>query len=136
MDEVSPPSRSTAGARRGQPAQDGETRAGVDDGGDLAAQERLLRPLTAATFLIFFQAFMVAPLIPRLAQLFDSSVDTVGLSVPAYLIPYGAATLIWGPLSDRVDRMFVIRSSLAAFAILTVATAAPSRRPAGSSPPA
>jgi hypothetical protein len=33
--------------------------------------ERLLCVLSAATFLVFFQAYLVAPLIPRLSRVFD-----------------------------------------------------------------
>lgn len=90
---------------------------------EVADAERLLRVLAAATFFVFFQAFMIAPLIPRLAELFDSSTGVVGLAVPAYLLPYGAMTLVWGPLSDRVGRGPIIVGSLLAFVILTAATA-------------
>jgi predicted MFS family arabinose efflux permease len=93
-------------------------------------RERLLRVLAAATFLVFFQAFMIAPLIPRLAELFDTSTGTVGVSIPAYLLPYGAATLVWGPVSDRVGRGRVILGSLSAFIALTAATAAVDGAPA------
>jgi hypothetical protein len=41
------------------------------DGAD--TRERLLRVLSAATFLIFFQAYMVAPLIPSLSAVFAVS---------------------------------------------------------------
>jgi predicted MFS family arabinose efflux permease len=81
--------------------------------------ERLLRLLAVATFLVFFQAFMIAPLIPRLAHLFGVSTDAVGLAIPAYLLPYGAMTLVWGPLSDRLGRATVILGSLTAFVVLT-----------------
>ena len=37
-------------------------------------RERLLRVLSAATFLIFFQAYMVAPLIPRQLRLWRRGV--------------------------------------------------------------
>ena len=93
-------------------------------------RERFLRVLAVATFLIFFQAFMVAPLLPRLAALFHVSVETMGVIVPAYLIPYGLATLVYGPLSDRFDRGPVIVSSLLAFIVLTGMTAAASSLPA------
>ena len=59
-------------------------------------RKRLLQILAAATFLIFFQAYMVAPLIPRLAAVFGASERRVGLIVPAYLIPYGASGLFYG----------------------------------------
>src|SRR5229473_5148314 len=94
------------------------------DGRGVEEQQWLLYVLAAATFLIFFQAFMIAPLIPRLAQIFHASPTTIGLAVPAYLIPYGLMTLVWGPLSDRVGRRRVILASMAAFVVLTAVTAA------------
>ena len=66
---------------------------------DAPRHERLLWVLSGATFLIFFQAYMVAPLIPRLASVFGESVEKIGFIIPAYLIPYGVATLFFGALS-------------------------------------
>lgn len=86
-------------------------------------REYLIRVLSAATFLIFFQAYMVAPLIPKLAGVFQVSAEVIGIAVPVYIIPYGAATLFYGILSDRLGRRPVILSSLAAFALLTALTA-------------
>lgn len=80
--------------------------------------------LTAGAFLIFAQAFMIAPILPRLAQVFGTSVGLVGLAVPAYLIPYGLTSLAWGPLADRFGRRPVIQVCLAAFVAVTAATAA------------
>lgn len=85
-------------------------------------RERLLWILSAATFLIFFQAFMVAPLIPRLATIFGVSVERIGLIVPAYLIPYGVSTLVYGVASDRIGRRPIMLASLTAFILLTAAT--------------
>lgn len=86
-------------------------------------RERLLWVLSAATFLIFFQAYMVAPLIPRLAVAFEVSEQGIGLIVPAYMIPYGIATLFYGLLSDRLGRRRILLTSLLAFAALTTLTA-------------
>ncbi len=86
-------------------------------------RERLLRILSAATFLIFFQAYMVAPLIPRFTAVFAAPEQTVGLIVPAYLIPYGVATLVYGLLSDRVGRRRIMLASLSWFIGLTALTA-------------
>jgi predicted MFS family arabinose efflux permease len=91
------------------------------DGGD--TRERLLRVLSAATFLIFFQAYMVAPLIPRLSVVFEVSSQTIGLIVPAYMIPYGISTLFYGLLSDRLGRRRIMLASLLAFITLTALTA-------------
>jgi predicted MFS family arabinose efflux permease len=86
-------------------------------------RERLLRVLSAATFLIFFQAYMVAPLIPRLATVFAVTGQTIGLMVPAYMIPYGVSTLFYGLLSDRLGRRRIMLASLLAFVVLTALTA-------------
>jgi predicted MFS family arabinose efflux permease len=86
-------------------------------------REHLLWVLTATTFLIFFQAYMVAPLIPRLSALFGVSAETMGLIVPAYMIPYGVSTLFYGLISDRLGPLPVMLASLIAFILLTAATA-------------
>ncbi|EIG62876.1 arabinose efflux permease family protein [Bradyrhizobium sp. WSM1253] len=86
-------------------------------------RERLLKMLAAATFIIFFQGYMVAPIIPTLSSIFGSSAQTVGLIVPAYLIPYGIATLAYGILADRIGIHRIMFASLAAFSALTVLTA-------------
>lgn len=72
--------------------------------------------------MIFFQAYMVAPILPRLAQLFAVSPERMGLIVPAYLVAYGAAVMFFGPLSDRHGRKPVILASLAGFVVLTALT--------------
>lgn len=90
---------------------------------DETSRERLLWVLSAATLLIFFQAYMVAPLIPRLASVFGVSDQTIGLIVPAYMITYGVSTLIYGLLSDRLGRGPILLGSLLAFVVLTALTA-------------
>ncbi len=75
-------------------------------------RERLLRVLAAPTFLIFFQGYMVAPLIPRLSRTFGVSIETIGLIVPAYMIPYGISTLFYGLFSDHLGRWRFMRASL------------------------
>jgi predicted MFS family arabinose efflux permease len=67
-----------------------------------AGRERLLRLLALATFVIFFQGYMVAPIIPLLSTVLHASEETTGLLVPAYHIPYGIATLIYGLVADRI----------------------------------
>ncbi|HEU0197333.1 MAG TPA: MFS transporter [Nevskiaceae bacterium] len=76
-----------------------------------------------AAFLVFVQTFMVAPLIPRLAEAFDSSFGWVGLAIPAYVVPEALATLAVGPLSDRAGRRQVIYAALVLFIVLTALTA-------------
>ena len=105
----------------GATAPSAATDGGQPNAGD--GRERLLRVLALATFVIFFQAFMVAPIIPQLSAVFGASAETVGLVVPAYLIPYGIATLAYGLLADRIGIRPLIFASLAAFTTLTALTA-------------
>lgn len=86
-------------------------------------REYLLRLLSAATFIIFFQLYMVAPLIPGLSTYFDVSEQAIGLIVPAFLIPYGIATLFYGLLADKMGTKQIILISFFLFAMFTAFTA-------------
>lgn len=88
-----------------------------------AEREALLRMLAGVTFVIFFQAYMVAPIMPALSHVFAVPEATVGHIVPAYLIPYGIATLIYGLVADSAGIHRVLFGSLAAFAGLTLLSA-------------
>jgi MFS family permease len=90
---------------------------------ELQERERLLRILAFATFVIFFQAYMVAPIVPFFSKLFGAPLQTVGLIVPAYLVPYGVSTLFYGPLADRSGLRRVMLTSLTAFSLLSMLTA-------------
>lgn len=83
----------------------------------------LVRILGAAAFMVMFQAYMVAPLIPSLTKNFNTNQSLMGLAVPAFTIPYGISCLFYGPLSDRFGRKAVILSLLAALAVSTFAIA-------------
>lgn len=86
-------------------------------------QEYLLRTLSAATFIIFFQIYMVAPLIPGLSVIFKASAQKTGLIVPAFLIPYGIATLFYGLLADKIGTKSIILVSFFLFSLLIAGTA-------------
>jgi predicted MFS family arabinose efflux permease len=86
------------------------------------SREILLWLLASATFIIFFQAYMVAPLIPKFSEVFNSSKQFIGILIPAYLIPYAVSTLFFGLLADRFRPTTIIRVSLMAFVLLTAMT--------------
>lgn len=86
-------------------------------------REYLLRTLSAATFIIFFQIYMVAPLIPGLSDFFKVSEQKVGLMVPAFLVPYGITSLFYGLFADRIGTRKIILISLFLCALLTSLTA-------------
>lgn len=91
----------------------------------LAEHERevVLRVMSAASFLIFFQAYLVAPLIPALALQFHVSAGAVGKLVPAYLLPYGFSTLFYGPISDHLGRKPVLLGMMAMLIAATFGSA-------------
>lgn len=82
----------------------------------------LLLTLFASTFLVFFQIFMVPPMLPRFAEAFDVSVGYIFLMVPVFLVPYGAAVLVYGPFSDHWGRRRLILASTIVFIVLMIAT--------------
>lgn len=92
-------------------------------GGGLGFGRRLLWVQATATFLIFFQAFMIAPIIPRLSEDLGVTPQRIGLVVPAYMVAYGVATLLYGLASDRWGRKPFMLGSLTAFVALTAGTA-------------
>lgn len=79
----------------------------------------LLYTLSFAAFLVFFQTFMVAPIIPKLSKVFSVTPIIIGNIVPAFLIPYGISTLFYGPISDKFGRKPVLYFCLIGFAIVT-----------------
>ena len=82
-------------------------------------RETLLKLLTASAFLVFFQTYLFAPLLPSLATEFSSSLKTVGWLIPAFMLPYGFSALIYGTLADRFGRKQVILTLLGLIVITT-----------------
>jgi len=89
----------------------------------LKQHHRLFLLLAVAAGLIFFQGYMIAPLIPRLANVFQVPEQEIGLIVPAYMLSYALAALFYGLLSDRFGRWPIIRTSLLVFILFTALTA-------------
>lgn len=95
----------------------------TDEHSTVTGAPRAMVPvLAAAAFVIFAQIFMIAPVLPALAQAFSTTAGHIGLAIPLYLIPHGVLTLAWGPISDRFGRRRVIMGSLIAFVVLAVLT--------------
>lgn len=79
--------------------------------------------LSIAAALIFFQAYMIAPLIPKLSDVFGVPEQQIGFVIPAYMIAYGISILFYGVLSDRIGKSRIMLFSLIAFVLLTGLTA-------------
>lgn len=65
---------------------------------------------------------MIAPIIPRFSEVFNATPQEVSLILPAYLIPYGIATLAYGALAERIGIWPIMVASLAMFSTLTALT--------------
>ena len=89
----------------------------------LKQHNRLFALLSLAAGLIFLQGYTIAPLIPRLAEVFNVPVQEIGIIVPAYMLAYALMALFYGVLSDRFGRWSMIRISLIIFVICTALTA-------------
>ena len=88
-----------------------------------AERAAVVRVLSAAAFLIFFQAYMVGPLVPTLSASLRIPTLWAGYLVPAYVLPYGLSTLLYGPLADRFGRRRVMLVLLLAMPPVTALTA-------------
>ncbi|HLT20569.1 MAG TPA: MFS transporter [Thermomicrobiales bacterium] len=82
--------------------------------------ERTFWLLVAAIFTVAVNSQVMNPVLPAVAEDFDASVSGAGLAVTAYLLPYGALQLLYGPLADRVGRVQVIVVALGAAALGTL----------------
>lgn len=89
----------------------------------LTQHKHLFSLLSIAAGLIFLQGYMIAPLIPRLAEVFNVPVQEIGFIVPAYMLSYALMALFYGILSDRFGRWSIIRISLIIFIVCTALTA-------------
>ncbi|GAB4368011.1 MAG: hypothetical protein Kow00121_06750 [Elainellaceae cyanobacterium] len=89
----------------------------------LKQHKHLFSLLSIAAGLIFLQGYMIAPLIPRLAEVFNVPVQEIGFIVPAYMLSYALMALFYGVLSDRFGRWSIIRISLIIFVVCTALTA-------------
>lgn len=97
----------------------------LNTSGRTAAQVSMLPVyiLSLASFIIMFQGFMVAPLLPTLSEQFGTTVRHVSFIEPAYLLGYGLFTLVYAPLSDRIGRFRIVAFCLVMFSMFTLLTA-------------
>lgn len=85
-----------------------------------------MSPLT----LLFILAFLVsvdlrilAPVLPSISLSLKSSPGTIGLAMTTYSLAYGFGQLFYGPLSDRLGRIAVVRTAGVGFSICTILSA-------------
>ena len=72
----------------------------------------------AAAFLVTLDRAIMAPLLPAMAGDLKGTIAQAGMSVTAYVIPYGLFQLFYGPLADRAGKTAVIRWAVLAFLVV------------------
>ncbi|MCC7372028.1 MAG: MFS transporter [Chloroflexi bacterium] len=75
--------------------------------------------LAAGAFAVNLDMRAIVPLLPSLSADLGVNVATAGLVATAYMLPYGAFQLVYGPLADRFGRLPVARGTLLVFALGT-----------------
>lgn len=75
------------------------------------------------SFLVFVDARILTPLLPSISDSLGSSPGAVGLAMTTYSFAYGLGQLIFGPLSDRLSRITVVRAASIGFSIFTILSA-------------
>jgi len=94
------------------------------DPGAASAQRALLWALGAGTFFVGLDARIVAPLLPRIALEFDTSVGNASTVISSYLLPYGLCQLAYGPLADRYGKARIAAYTFLVFSLGTAACGA------------
>ena len=79
--------------------------------------------LFSLVFLVYVDVRILAPILPSISASLGSSPGAVGLAMTSYSLTYGFGQLVYGPLSDRVGRIAVIRTAAIGFCLFTVLSA-------------
>ena len=79
--------------------------------------------MAAGAFTVNLDSRSIIPLLPSLAEDLGVGIAAAGVIATAYMLPYGAFQLAYGPLADRVGRVPVARLTLLGFAVGAIACA-------------
>lgn len=81
-------------------------------------------------YLLFFLSFVISvdiriltPVLPSISLSLDASPGAIGLAMTTYSLAYGIGQLVYGPLSDRLSRIAVVRAAGIGFCICTILSA-------------
>jgi len=74
-------------------------------------------------FLVSVDIRILAPVLPSISNSLGSSPGAIGLAMTSYSLAYGTGQLFYGPLSDRLGRIAVVRAAGVGFCICTILSA-------------
>jgi predicted MFS family arabinose efflux permease len=84
---------------------------------------RILYWLAFGTFALATDSFLIAGILPGIADEFDVSLGTAGFLLMGFALAYGVAAPVMATLTGRVDRRTVMLSSLGVFVLACIAAA-------------
>ncbi len=87
---------------------------------DNKKKNKMLLLLGFMAFLANGDNYAAAPLLLNIAKDLNLSVETAAISVTAYMLAFGAFTLIFGPLSDRFGKAKVINIAAMGTAVFSI----------------
>lgn len=79
--------------------------------------------LFTLAFLVCVDLRILAPVLPSISESLSSTAGRVGLAMTTYALAYGTGQLVYGPLSDRLSRITVVRAAGIGFSACTVLSA-------------
>jgi predicted MFS family arabinose efflux permease len=79
--------------------------------------------LFTLAFLVSVDLRILAPVLPSISASLNSTPGAVGLAMTTYAFAYGTGQLLYGPLSDRLSRIVVVRAAGLGFSVCTVISA-------------
>jgi predicted MFS family arabinose efflux permease len=79
--------------------------------------------LFTLAFLVSVDVRILAPVLPSISASLGGTPGAVGLAMTTYAFAYGTGQLFYGPLSDRLSRIAVVRAAGLGFSACTVISA-------------
>lgn len=70
-------------------------------------------------FIVMADNWVVSPILPAIAKNLGVRVETAGILITAYMIPFGIFQIIFGPLADRFGKKQILTFAIAFFTVAT-----------------
>ncbi|MFA5904762.1 MAG: MFS transporter, partial [Desulfobacula sp.] len=70
-------------------------------------------------FIVMADNWVVSPILPAIAENLGVRVETAGILITAYMIPFGIFQIIFGPLADRFGKKQILTFAIAFFTVAT-----------------
>ncbi|AGK96477.1 MFS transporter [Clostridium pasteurianum] len=83
-----------------------------------------IKPIVFVLFMTIFiigaDTFIISPLVPTISKYFSVNASEAGLLVTAYSIGYAIFAFIFGPISDKIGRRFLLIVGLICFSVFAI----------------